>query len=212
MARRFPAARQPPCTTTDQSFVTSSLPCRWCGAPSGDGTPLPGRIRCPGCGVATTEPWPTEAALDRAYEGAYRPGSGRFAGIGDRVLRWTRGSLSARIDSIAPDGPVLDVGAGRRVRWRRRCDAAAGGRRDDRAGGRWARFHGGYPADTWAAIVFWHSLEDIYQTPRRSYPMLRPAWRPMASWSSPSPTPTASRHEPSALAGSPSTRRATSST
>lgn len=67
---------------------------------------------CAGCGVATTDPWPSDAELDRAYGDWYRPGSGRFSGLGDAVLRRTRGRLAGRLDDIAPPGPVLDVGAG----------------------------------------------------------------------------------------------------
>lgn len=139
------------------SLVTSPV-CRWCGEPLGDGEPLPGRIRCAHCGVATTEPWPTAAELDRAYAGAYRPGAGRFAGIGDRVLRRTRGSLAARIDQIAPAGPVLDVGAGDGAllaALRRHGREAVGTEREDDDGSL-----PGAPGG-WAAIVFWHSLEHL---------------------------------------------------
>lgn len=141
------------------SVVTTSPVCRWCGAPLDGGEPLAGRIRCAHCGVATADPWPTAAELDRAYGGAYRPRAGRFAGIGDRMLRWTRGALSARIDRIAPAGPVLDVGAGDgalAAALRRRGRAATETERDDAAGGSLP----GTP-DGWAAIVFWHSLEHL---------------------------------------------------
>lgn len=140
------------------SAVATSPICRWCGASLGGGERLPGRIRCARCGVATTDPWPSAAELDRAYAGAYRPSSGRFAGIGDAVLRRTRGSLARRIDRIAPAGAVLDVGAGEgalvaALRGRRR--SATGVEREDDGSA--------LPADPggWAAIVFWHSLEHL---------------------------------------------------
>jgi Methyltransferase domain len=139
------------------SAVASPV-CRWCGASLDDGVPLPGRIRCARCGVATTDPWPTAAELDRAYVGAYRPAAGRFAGVGDRLLRWTRGSLAARIDRIAPPGPVLDVGAGEGAlleALRRRGRESSGTERGD-DDGRLPTAAGG-----WAAIVFWHSLEHL---------------------------------------------------
>ena len=72
----------------------------------------PGVARCAACGVGNTRPWPTDAELDAAYGGWYRPPSGRFSGVGDAVLRRFRGRLARRLDRIAPPGPVLDVGAG----------------------------------------------------------------------------------------------------
>jgi hypothetical protein len=141
------------------SVVTTSPVCPWCGASLDDGEPLAGRIRCAHCEVASTDPWPTTAELDRAYAGAYRPAAGRFAGVGDRVLRRTRGSLAARIDRIAPAGPVLDVGAGDGAlpeALRRRGREATGTEREDEGGDQLPSAPGG-----WAAIVFWHSLEHL---------------------------------------------------
>jgi SAM-dependent methyltransferase len=137
--------------------------CRWCGVSLGDGKRLPGRVQCRSCGVATTDPWPSEEELDRAYAGPYRPATGRFAGPGDTLLRRTRGSLARRIGTIAPAGPVLDVGAG---------DGAlvaalrAGGRRAfgvERGSGKGVAIEPGgvEPNGPWAAIVFWHSLEHL---------------------------------------------------
>ena len=72
-----------------------------------------GRIRCAACGAATIDPWPSDEELSGAYGAWYRPESGRrFGVLGDELLRRTRGSLAARLDAIAPPGPVLDVGAG----------------------------------------------------------------------------------------------------
>jgi SAM-dependent methyltransferase len=136
--------------------------CAWCGASLGDGERLGGRIRCRRCGVASTDPWPTASALDRAYGEWYRPDGGRFSGLGDALLRLTRGSLARRLDRIAPLGPVLDVGAGDGTllaALRRRGRAATGMERDgdgDPAVGGLDGVEG-----SWAAIVFWHSLEHL---------------------------------------------------
>jgi SAM-dependent methyltransferase len=141
--------------------------CVWCGAPFGaGGERMRGRIRCGACGAATTDPWPTEVELGRAYGEWYRPSSGRrFAVLGDAILRRTRGLLASRVDAIAPPGPVLDVGAGdgALIAALARCgrdavglerNGARPGLRDeplDRVGGEWA------------AVVFWHSLEHLPQ-------------------------------------------------
>ena len=58
--------------------------------------------RCVACGTGTTLPWPTDSELEAAYGTSYRPGDGRFAGPGDRILTRTRGLLAKRIDHIAP--------------------------------------------------------------------------------------------------------------
>jgi SAM-dependent methyltransferase len=110
-----------------------------------------------------TTPWPTDAELERAYGGAYRPAAGRFAGPGDALLRRLRGRLARRLDRLAPPGPILDVGAGDGAL----LDALARRGRDatglERAGGG-PRIRAGEIADVdgqWAAIVFWHSLEHL---------------------------------------------------
>jgi SAM-dependent methyltransferase len=89
--------------------------CAWCGAPIDPAAnPQPGarRVACELCGAQTTWPAPTDAELATAYEGWYRPEGGRFSGPMDRLLGRLRGRLAGRIDSIAPPGPVLDVGSG----------------------------------------------------------------------------------------------------
>jgi SAM-dependent methyltransferase len=87
--------------------------CAWCRAELPDGASRAGGVvRCESCGAATTDPWPSEATLKRAYEGWYRPAGGRFAGPGDAFLKRSRGALARRLDAIAPPGRVLDVGAG----------------------------------------------------------------------------------------------------
>jgi SAM-dependent methyltransferase len=137
-----------------------------------DGERLPGLVRCARCGVGTTAPWPTAAELDAAYAGAYRPAAGRFSGLGDALLRRTRGALAGRIDRIAPAGPVLDVGSGEgallealRRRGREATGTERGGDEVVGDGGTPAGdgAHGSLPGapDGWAAIVFWHSLEHL---------------------------------------------------
>jgi SAM-dependent methyltransferase len=125
--------------------------------------PLAGRTRCLRCGAATTDPWPTEAELDAAYAGWYRPDSGRFSGAGDAVLRRTRGRLASRIDRVAPPGEVLDVGSGDGLlldALARRGRAATGLERESPRPDVQARelheVEGSY-----AAVVMWHSLEHL---------------------------------------------------
>jgi SAM-dependent methyltransferase len=138
--------------------------CAWCGAPLEGAESLSGRLRCRSCGVATTDPWPSEAELDAAYEGWYRPPGGRFSGPGDAVLRRSRANLARRLDGIAPPGPILDVGAGEGAlvdalhelgrdasgleRPPTRSDFRAGDLEDEEDG-------------VWAGVVFWHSLEHL---------------------------------------------------
>ena len=138
--------------------------CAWCGSPlDGSAVRLRGRTQCPACGAATTDPWPSEEQLQRAYGSWYRPESGRFAFIGDPLLRRTRALLAGRLDRIAPPGPVLDVGAGEAVlidALRRRGREAVGlerdSRRQDMRDDPLERVEG-----EWAAVVFWHSLEHL---------------------------------------------------
>lgn len=140
--------------------------CGWCGAAVGALAERSGRrARCAGCGAWTAEPAPSGEELERAYDGWYRPASGRFGGPGDALLRRLRGRLARRLDRIAPTGRVLDVGAGEgalldslRARGR---DAVGIDRRASHPAVReldLAAVEG-----RWAAIVFWHSLEHLPQ-------------------------------------------------
>jgi SAM-dependent methyltransferase len=130
-----------------------------------NGQRLAGRTRCPSCGVATTDPWPTAAELDRAYGERYRPEAGRFAGPGDAILRRTRSTLARRLDRVAPPGPILDVGAGDGAL----LDALRGLGRDTVGLERTSHRPDVAALDllevdgSWAAIVFWHSLEHLPQ-------------------------------------------------
>ena len=48
--------------------------CAWCGSPLRQGAVrLRGRTRCPRCGAATTDPWPSDEELEDAYGTWYRP-------------------------------------------------------------------------------------------------------------------------------------------
>ncbi|MGH2866690.1 MAG: class I SAM-dependent methyltransferase [Solirubrobacteraceae bacterium] len=154
--------------------------CAWCGAhASPTGTAL---ATCPVCRAATTYPAPSQAELERAYS-AYRPVGGRFAGGGDRLLAFSRGTLARRLDRIAPPGPVLDVGSGdgsllRALRARGR--EAVGLERTPGHDGALDQEIDGFddrPGE-WAAVVFWHSLEHLPDPAAaldRAVTLLRPA-------------------------------------
>jgi SAM-dependent methyltransferase len=142
--------------------------CAWCGAPLGDDAErLRGRARCSACGAATTDPWPSEEDLEAAYGTWYRPDAGnRFAfGLGDAVLGRTRGLLASRLDAIAPEGPVIDVGAGDGTlldalhrRGREGIGLERNSARDDFRDEPLEEVDGD---GTWAAVVLWHSLEHL---------------------------------------------------
>jgi methyltransferase family protein len=138
--------------------------CAWCGAALVHAQRLAGRTRCESCGVATTDPWPSDEALDAAYGAWYRPAEGRFSAFGERVLGLTRSALAYRVNRIAPPGPVLDVGAGSGVLLDalRACGREAIGleRYSARPDIRVANVEDETRGD-WAAIVFWHSLEHL---------------------------------------------------
>ncbi len=139
--------------------------CAWCETPfAGSERRLAGRVQCPHCGAATTDPWPTDAELAAAYGDWYRPEGGRrFTFVGDALLSRTRAALAGRVDAIAPPGPVLDVGAGDGTL----MDALARRGRSvtglERASDRPDVLDVGIEAmeGEWAAIVLWHALEHL---------------------------------------------------
>jgi hypothetical protein len=136
--------------------------CAWCEARLEPG-PSSGTVRCGTCGALTTWPVPTDEELERAYGTWYRPEQGRFSGLGDRLPRRTRGRTARRVNDIAPDGPILDVGAGDGALLDALSvvgrEAVGLERHSDRADVREDEI-----ADVqgrWAGIVFWHSLEHL---------------------------------------------------
>src|SRR6516162_9353826 len=143
--------------------------CAWCGHRFDDADDRrTGRVWCARCRVATTSPWPTPAQLDEAYGSWYRPADGRFAGLGDAVLRRTRGALAHRLHRILPPGPVLDVGAGDGTlveAFVRHGRDAVG--LEPYASGPHIRNAEVEEVDgTWSAVIFWHSLEHLRQPAR----------------------------------------------
>ncbi len=146
-----------------------AVQCAWCGHRFGSTDEyLTGRIRCARCGVATTTPWPSDEQLSAAYADWYRPESGRFSGLGDKVLRRMRSTLADRLHRILPPGPVLDVGAGDGTL------VEAFVRRGREAVGLEPYASGPHIRDAeidevdgnWSAVIFWHSLEHLRQPAR----------------------------------------------
>lgn len=162
----------------DVSSAPSPSHCIWCGrAFTLDDTRGLAWVNCTECGVASTSPWPSRDELDLAYSTWYRPSSGRFGGLGDRLLERTRGTLARRVAKIAPNGPVLDVGAGTGalVSALRQAGRAAVGLerppdpRPPTPVGVVASLDGppivladvSEVTGPWAGIIFWHSLEHL---------------------------------------------------
>jgi SAM-dependent methyltransferase len=146
-----------------------TLQCAWCGHLF-DSTDdyLTGRVRCARCGVATTSPWPSDEQLSAAYADWYRPQSGRFSGLGDKVLRRTRSSLANRLHRVLPPGPVLDVGAGdgTLVEAFVRRGREAVGLEPHASGPHIRNTEVEEVAGNWSAVIFWHSLEHLRQPAR----------------------------------------------
>jgi SAM-dependent methyltransferase len=147
----------------------AAVQCAWCERQfdSADER-LTGRVRCARCGVATTSPWPSDEQLSAAYADWYRPKSGRFSGVGDKVLRRTRAALADRLHRIVPPGPVLDVGAGDGTlvdAFVRHGREAVG--LEPYASGPHIRNAEVEDMDgNWSAVIFWHSLEHLRQPAR----------------------------------------------
>jgi SAM-dependent methyltransferase len=118
--------------------------------------------------VATTSPWPSDEQLSAAYAHWYRPESGRFSGLGDKVLRRTRSALADRLHRVLPPGPVLDVGAGDGTlvdAFVRRGRDAVG--LEPHASGPHIRNAEVEDVDgNWSAVIFWHSLEHLRRPAR----------------------------------------------
>jgi SAM-dependent methyltransferase len=138
--------------------------CAWCERQF-DSTDerLTGRVRCAACGVATTSPWPSDEQLGAAYAQWYRPASGRFSGVGDKLLRRTRSALADRLHRILPPGPVLDVGAGdgTLVKAFVRHGREAVGLEPHASGPHIRNAEVEDVEGSWSAVVFWHSLEHL---------------------------------------------------
>jgi 2-polyprenyl-3-methyl-5-hydroxy-6-metoxy-1,4-benzoquinol methylase len=141
-----------------------SSTCAWCSAElNGRAAPFAGVLDCLRCGALTTDPWPSDEQLDRAYGGWYRPATGRFMPPLDWALRTSRKRLAGPIDALAPPGRVLDVGAGDgtlldALRELGR-DALGLERRADRSDVRDVEVT--ELDEPFAAIVFWHTLEHL---------------------------------------------------
>ncbi len=146
-----------------------AVQCAWCGHrfDSADER-LTGRVRCSRCGVATTSPWPSDEQLSAAYADWYRPKSGRFSGIGDKVLRRTRSALADRLHQVLPPGPVLDVGAGdgTLVDAFVRHGREAVGLEPHSSGPHIRNAEVEEMDGRWSAVIFWHSLEHLRQPAR----------------------------------------------
>jgi SAM-dependent methyltransferase len=147
----------------------AAIRCAWCDHQfDAADQHLTGRVRCARCGVATTSPWPSDEQLSEAYADWYRPTSGRFSGLGDKVIRRTRSALADRLHRILPPGPVLDVGAGDGTlveAFVRHGREAVG--LEPYASGPHIRNAEVEDVDgTWSAVIFWHSLEHLRQPAR----------------------------------------------
>ncbi|HYF28653.1 MAG TPA: class I SAM-dependent methyltransferase [Baekduia sp.] len=140
-------------------------PCPWCAfpLPRSAGATAWRVERCPACRVGVTRPWPDDAQLDAAYA-AYRPAEGRFGGPLDAVLRRSRATLAARIDRLAPPGPVLDIGAGDGTLVAALRDRGRQAIGLERTAAPVPHVHDATVAELdgpFGAIVLWHALEHL---------------------------------------------------
>ncbi len=138
--------------------------CAWCGASLERATRRTGRAECRECGSATTDPVPDGPSLAEAYGEWYWPSAGtRFGRIGDALLRRSRASMAGRIDEVAPDGAILDIGAGEGYL----IDALVARGREARGIDRDSTHpmvsdqELGSVEGEFAAIVLWHALEHL---------------------------------------------------
>jgi SAM-dependent methyltransferase len=140
--------------------------CAWCEQPfHQDADHSGGLVWCPRCGVATTTPWPDDAQLAAAYDRWYRPDAGRFSGLGDKIIHRTRAVLASRLHRALPAGPVLDVGAGdgNLVRAFLGHGREAVGLDPYSTGPHIRTDEIEDVGGSWAAVIFWHSLEHLRQ-------------------------------------------------
>ena len=147
-----------------RALAPAATQCAWCEHQfDGADDRSTGRVWCARCGVATTSPWPSASQLNEAYGSWYRPAAGRFSGIGDAVLRRTRGALATRLNRVLPPGPVLDVGAGdgTLVRAFLRQGREAVGLEPHASGLHLRSTEIDQMSGDWAAVIFWHSLEHL---------------------------------------------------
>jgi SAM-dependent methyltransferase len=131
--------------------------CAWCEAPlPASAASVPGGPALPGLRCRDDRSVAGRRRARRRLRHRYRPASGRFGGPGDALLARSRALPARRIDRLAPPGPILDVGSGegwlvdalgRRGREARGLEREDGDLLDH--------------AGTYAAIVFWHSLEHL---------------------------------------------------
>lgn len=163
----FPEVWEPRSATGSSGAAPTA--CVWCGArlaADNASEQLTGRLRCHNCGAATTDPWPTESQLDAAYGSWYRPSGGaRFRFGGDVVLARSRGLIAARLDRVAPPGPVLDVGAGEGslLDALERIGREGSGLERSDADPRFRDESIEQVEAGWAAVVLWHALEHLPQ-------------------------------------------------
>ncbi len=152
-----------------RSSAPPAIQCAWCEhAFDGGDQYLHGRVKCSQCGVATTNPWPSDAQLAEAYGGWYRPKSGRFSCLGDRVLRRLRAILASRLHRLLPPGPVLDVGAGdgNLVEAFVRHGREAVGLEPYGSGPHIRQAEVEEVNGSWSAVIFRHSLEHVRRPAR----------------------------------------------
>ncbi len=146
-----------------------AIQCAWCEhAFDGRDQYLHGRVRCSQCGVATTNPWPSDAQLAEAYGHWYRPKSGRFSCLGDKLLQRVRAALANRLHRLLPPGPVLDVGAGdgNLVEAFVRLGREAVGLEPYGSGPHIRQAEVEEVDGSWSAVIFRHSLEHVRRPAR----------------------------------------------
>ena len=166
---RPPGSAVPDSAAWSLAPAPSATQCVWCDRRfDAADKRATGRVWCARCGVATTSPWPSETQLDEAYGDWYRPADGRFASLGDAVLRRTRASLAHRLHRTLPPGPVLDVGAGdgTLVEAFARHGREAVGLEPHASGPHLRNAEIEEMTGAWAAVIFWHSLEHLRRPSR----------------------------------------------